>query len=56
MGQPRFDVAVKRNLGLTYGRMNEAQGKAPDQCPDASVWVDQHGDYLFKYAVFRLRL
>lgn len=23
--------------------------------PDPSLWVDQHGDYLFKYAVFRLR-
>jgi RNA polymerase sigma-70 factor (TIGR02943 family) len=23
--------------------------------PDPSLWVDQHGDYLYKYAVFRLR-
>jgi RNA polymerase sigma-70 factor (ECF subfamily) len=35
--------------------MSEAQGKAPNQSPDAGVWVDQHGDYLFKYALFRLR-
>lgn len=35
--------------------MSEAQGKVPDQSPDPSVWLDQHGDYLFKYAVFRLR-
>jgi RNA polymerase sigma-70 factor, ECF subfamily len=35
--------------------MSEAQLKAPDKTPDAVVWVDQHGDYLFKYALFRLR-
>lgn len=36
--------------------MSEAQLKAPDtKAPDAMVWVDQHGDYLFKYALFRLR-
>ena len=23
--------------------------------PDPSVWLAEHGDYLFKYAVFRLR-
>ncbi|HLN98336.1 MAG TPA: sigma-70 family RNA polymerase sigma factor [Pyrinomonadaceae bacterium] len=34
--------------------MSEAQGKSPNK-PDAGVWLDQHGDYLFKYAVFRLR-
>lgn len=35
--------------------MSEAQLKAPDKTPDANAWVDQHGDYLFKYALFRLR-
>jgi RNA polymerase sigma-70 factor (ECF subfamily) len=35
--------------------MSKAQGKAPDKSPDAGAWLDQHGDYLFKYAVFRLR-
>ena len=35
--------------------MSEVQGKIPSQSPDAGLWVDQHGDYLFKYAVFRLR-
>ncbi len=35
--------------------MSEAQRKAPNQSFDAGVWVDQHGDYLFRYALFRLR-
>ena len=35
--------------------MSEPQLKSPDQSPDAGRWLDQHGDYLFKYAVFRLR-
>jgi RNA polymerase sigma-70 factor (ECF subfamily) len=35
--------------------MSEAQLKAPNKSPDAGVWLDQHGDYLFKYASFRLR-
>jgi RNA polymerase sigma-70 factor, ECF subfamily len=35
--------------------MSEAQRKAPDRLPDAGVWLDQHGDYLFKNAMFRLR-
>lgn len=26
-----------------------------DHAPDPNVWVDEHGDYLFKYALFRLR-
>lgn len=26
-----------------------------EESPDPSAWVDEHGDYLFKYAVFRLR-
>ncbi len=35
--------------------MSEVQRKASKQLPDAGVWLDQHGDYLFKYASFRLR-
>ena len=35
--------------------MNAPQGKFPDETPDAGRWLDDHGDYLFKYAVFRLR-
>jgi len=35
--------------------MSEVQGKIPRQTADAGLWVDEHGDYLFKYAVFRLR-
>lgn len=31
-----------------------ASHPSPD-LPDPSLWVDQHGDYLFKYALFRLR-
>jgi len=29
--------------------------EAPIQSPDCAVWLEQHGDYLFKYAIFRLR-
>jgi RNA polymerase sigma-70 factor (ECF subfamily) len=35
--------------------MNDAQGAAPAPSPDPGLWVDQHGDYLFRYAIFRLR-
>lgn len=35
--------------------MSEASRKVADQSPDAVAWLDEHGDYLFKYAVFRLR-
>jgi RNA polymerase sigma-70 factor (ECF subfamily) len=35
--------------------MSKAQIKPPDQAPDPTAWLDQHGDYLFKYALFRLR-
>jgi DNA-directed RNA polymerase specialized sigma24 family protein len=35
--------------------MNAPQGKFPDKSPDPGRWLDDHGDYLFKYAVFRLR-
>lgn len=35
--------------------MSEAQSKGVGQAPDPGVWLDQHGDYLYKYAHFRLR-
>lgn len=35
--------------------MSEAQVKSPDRQSDPVTWLDEHGDYLFKYAVFRLR-
>ena len=35
--------------------MSEAQVKPLSQSPDPGRWLDDHGDYLFKYAVFRLR-
>jgi DNA-directed RNA polymerase specialized sigma24 family protein len=35
--------------------MSEAQVKSPYPAPDPERWLDDHGDYLFKYAVFRLR-
>ena len=41
---------------LDHPQMSEAQLKAPDtRTPDPVAWVDEHGDYLFKYANFRLR-
>lgn len=35
--------------------MSEAKTAAPVQSPDPALWVDEHGNYLFKYAMFRLR-
>ncbi|HLE61825.1 MAG TPA: sigma-70 family RNA polymerase sigma factor [Pyrinomonadaceae bacterium] len=35
--------------------MSEAQVTAKVAIPDPGIWVDQYGDYLFKYAMFRLR-
>lgn len=35
--------------------MSEAQAQIGEQTPDPGVWVDVHGDYLFKYAMFRMR-
>jgi RNA polymerase sigma-70 factor (ECF subfamily) len=35
--------------------MSEAQPKAAEKAPDPGVWLDEHGDYLYKYALFRLR-
>jgi RNA polymerase sigma-70 factor (ECF subfamily) len=36
-------------------RMSEPQGMPPSESPDPGRWLDDHGDYLFRYAVFRLR-
>lgn len=35
--------------------MSEAPRTVRNLSPDPGIWVDQHGDYLFKYASFRLR-
>ena len=35
--------------------MSEAEAKPLSRSPDPGRWLDDHGDYLFKYAVFRLR-
>lgn len=35
--------------------MSEPQPKRDTQSPNPGRWLDDHGDYLFKYAVFRLR-
>ena len=35
--------------------MSEAKTKPLSRSPDPGRWLDDHGDYLFKYAVFRLR-
>lgn len=35
--------------------MSEADVKVVAPNVDPNIWVDQHGDYLFKYAMFRLR-
>jgi RNA polymerase sigma-70 factor (ECF subfamily) len=35
--------------------MREAQPVADTSSPDPSLWVDEHGDYLYRYALFRLR-
>jgi RNA polymerase sigma-70 factor, ECF subfamily len=35
--------------------MREAQAKPLNQSPDPGRWLDDHGNYLFKYAIFRLR-
>jgi RNA polymerase sigma-70 factor (ECF subfamily) len=34
--------------------INEKQRGSPDQRRDTGTWVDQHGDFLFRYAVARL--
>jgi len=35
--------------------MSQAQRTTDTSLPDAGRWLDEHGDYLFKYASFRLR-
>lgn len=35
--------------------MDVGQSAAKTQTPDPGAWVDEHGDYLFRYAKFRLR-
>src|SRR5499426_932035 len=36
--------------------MSEAQVKSRDAAAaDCAAWLDDHGDYLFRYAIFRLR-
>ena len=35
--------------------MTEAPDQTTDKTPDATVWLEQYGDYLYKYAMFRLR-
>jgi RNA polymerase sigma-70 factor, ECF subfamily len=35
--------------------MSQEQRARDPQAPDASAWVDEHGDYLYRYALFRLR-
>lgn len=35
--------------------MSQEQLTVPIQIPDPGVWLDRHGDYLFRYAMFRLR-
>ncbi|MGH9940853.1 MAG: sigma-70 family RNA polymerase sigma factor [Pyrinomonadaceae bacterium] len=35
--------------------MSQEQRAAPVPSPDPSLWVDQHGDSLYRYAMFRLR-
>lgn len=36
--------------------MNDGQSAVPQkESPDPSAWIDPHGDYLFRYAMFRLR-
>src|SRR5437868_4374707 len=35
--------------------MSQEQRARDTQAPDASAWVDEHGDYLYRYALFRLR-
>src|SRR6266849_10721005 len=35
--------------------MSEPPRIPQSQPPDFSAWVDQHADYLYKYALFRLR-
>ena len=44
-------------LPFQFGFMQAGEVRKPDvqDRPDPTVWVDEHGDYLFKYAAVRLR-
>ncbi|HLL77095.1 MAG TPA: sigma-70 family RNA polymerase sigma factor [Pyrinomonadaceae bacterium] len=35
--------------------MSREQRATEPQTPDPAAWVDEHGDYLYRYALFRLR-
>jgi RNA polymerase sigma-70 factor, ECF subfamily len=35
--------------------MSETKTAVSSKAPDPGLWVDEHGNYLFKYAMFRLR-
>ena len=35
--------------------MSTAPASSPGKSADCAAWLDEHGDYLYKYAVFRLR-
>jgi RNA polymerase sigma-70 factor (ECF subfamily) len=35
--------------------MSKEQSASAKHAPDPSIWVDLHGDYLYRYANFRLR-
>ena len=35
--------------------MNPAQVQTSNNMADCAAWLDEHGDYLYKYAIFRLR-
>jgi RNA polymerase sigma-70 factor, ECF subfamily len=35
--------------------MSQEQRAKDPHAPDPSAWVDEHGDYLYRYALFRLR-
>src|ERR687883_471896 len=35
--------------------MSQEQRARETRAPDPSAWVDEHGDYLYRYALFRLR-
>ena len=40
---------------LAISRMMPQPELKPVASPDPDLWVDQYGDYLYKYAMFRLR-
>lgn len=40
---------------MNTGEFTPAAAQQPDATIDPTVWVDEHGDYLFRYAVVRLR-